>query len=107
MSEVLQIPLDSANASFKQRVELDDAEFVLRFDWNTRLSRWHISLMDGGENPLVMGLTASANVPLLNRFKGDQFPKGTMMLYDATGSNGECGREDLGSKYLLIYQTAE
>jgi hypothetical protein len=107
MADLLNIPVDSAYSSFKERVELDDKEFVLKFDWNTRLERWFVSLLDGSENPLVMGITLVANYPLFNRFKGSAMPQGVMMLYDATGRNFECGREDLGATHLLIYQAAE
>lgn len=107
MGDIFNIPVDSKFASFKQRVELDDSEFVLKFDWNTRQSRWYVSLMDGNENPLVMGLNLVANFPLFNRFKGTQYPDGTMMLMDATGSWQECGRDGLGSTHYLIYEGAD
>ncbi len=107
MADILIIPTDSENSSFKMRTELEDKEFVLRFDWNGRLERWFISLMDGSENPLVMGMNLVTNWNLFGRFKGAAFPAGRMMLHDATGKGDECGRNGLGSTHFLLYQESE
>lgn len=106
MADIFNIPVDANSASFKQRIELDAKEFVIQIGWNTRQSRWYISLMDANENPLVMGITLVANYPLFNRFKGTQYPQGVMMLFDGTGNWSECNRDGLGSSHYLTYQEA-
>lgn len=105
MSELMCIPISSAQSSFKLRAELDDKEYVLQFSWNTRLGRWFVSLMDSVENPLIMGIMLVTNTPLFNRFRGEQYPQGTMILYNAAGQSYEAGRNDLGNTHYLVYKT--
>lgn len=106
MSEILEIPIDSEEASFKIRTSLEEKNLVLRFDWNDRSERFAISILDEDEDPIVMGMTLSINLELIARFEDDRLPPGLLMLYDSSDKNLECGREDLGKRCVLLYQTS-
>lgn len=107
MSETLEIPLTNTDASFKILTSLEDVEVVLRFDWSTRMERWHLSILDTSENPILMGQVMNINNELISRFKIDGLPPGQMMLYDTEGKSQECGRDDLGQRCRLLYLTSE
>lgn len=107
MATVYEIPLDSLNASVKIRTVLEDIELVLRFDWNERLERWVLYIYDAEENPLVLGLVLNINQELIRRFEIEGLPPGNLILYDAEGTETECGRDDLGDRCKLLYQDSE
>lgn len=106
MAEVLEIPLNSDDASFKIRTILEEIELVLRFDWNTRQAKWHIMILTSSEEPLV-GCPMNINSEFLSRFKKTGLPSGKLILYDTSGGIVECGRDDLGDRCKLLYQASE
>lgn len=104
--EILEIPLNLPDASFKIRTILEDVQLILRFDWCERDIRWQISIYDTSENPLVLGMPLNVNLELIERFEIDGLPPGNLMLLDTSGRNEEAGRDDLGDRCKLVYQTS-
>lgn len=107
MAEVQIIPVDSDNASFKFRTDLEDIAYVLRLDWNERSERWHLDIFDADETPLKVGLPLNINSDIIGRFADTRLPPGLIMLYDTSGQNEEAGRDDLGDRCMLLYYTSE
>lgn len=101
------IPLESEDPSFKIKTILQDIELVLRFDWNTRQEKWHISFYNSEESPLILGIPLNIDSEIIGRFKIDGMPKGKMILFDTSLKNIECGRSDLGDRCKLIYVESE
>lgn len=99
-----EIPITDTESSFKIRTVLESIELVLRFDWNSRMEIWHLSILDSAETNLLMGLPMYVNRELISRFKINGLPPGRLMLYDASDTITECGRDDLGSRCKLIYE---
>lgn len=106
MPEKVQIPITLTDASFKIRTILEEAQYVLRFDWNERQARWCLSIMDSDEVPLIMGIVLNINNEFLSRFALKGMPPGRMILYDLSGKNAECGRDDIGTRCVLIYENS-
>ena len=106
MPEYLEIPLNADEPSFKLRTVLEDVEVVLLIHWNTRSSRWNLSIMDSTETPLLMGIPLHVDTEILERFEIDGLPPGRLFLYDLTTKSMECGRDELGDRCRLIYQTS-
>ena len=106
MSDIYSIPINSNSPSYKMRTTLGNDEYVFKIDWNERLSRWMFSLYDAQDNPLVVGLYLRVNFDLLSRFKINGMPSGMLMLYDASGSGEECGRNELGTRCKLLFRSA-
>ena len=104
---LVPIEVDEDLSSFKIRTELDSVAMVLRFDWNEREERWSMTIYDADETTLVAGLPLHVNLELIGRFEIDGLPLGGLMLYDASGQNEECGRDDLGDRCLLLYESSE
>lgn len=107
MAEIQQIPIDSTFPSFKIRTELEGVSYILRFDWNGRSERWHMGIYDSDETPIQVGLVMNINWDMIGRFAELELPPGLLMLYDTSGRNEEAGRNDLGDRCVLIYQTSE
>lgn len=106
MADILEIPVDSENPSFKFRTTLESVQLVMRFDWVIRIERWSMSIFDDSENPVLLGVTLNVNDELLERFEIAALPPGKMILYDTSGRNKECGRNDLGDRCKLFYETS-
>lgn len=106
MADIVEIPTDSENASFKIRTDLEGATYVLHLHWNGRAERWFLSIFDADEQPILMGVPLNINMDVWGRFRLSALPPGILMLYDTTGRNEEAGRDDLGGKAVLIYREA-
>lgn len=103
---LFRIPIDETAALFKIRTVLDTVEVVLRFEWNGRENRWTLHILDAQENPLLMGLVLNINSELIERFEIPGLPPGLLVLYDTSDKNQECGRNDLGKRCVLMYESA-
>ena len=106
MAEVLEIPLNADDASFKIRTILEEIELILRFDFNSRQAKWHIMILTADETPLI-SCPMNINSEFLSRFKKTGLPPGKLILYDTSGGIVECGRDDLGDRCKLLYQALE
>lgn len=106
MPEIFEIPIESDDPSFKIRTILEGITLVLRFDWNDRDERWKISFFDEVENPLIYRLVLQVDHELLNRFEIPGLPPGQMILYDTSDKGVPCGRDDLGKRCRLLYETS-
>lgn len=62
--------------------------------------------MDASEQPLLMGHPLNIDIELLERFEIDGLPPGKLTLYDMSEKSIECGRDDLGDRCQLLYQTS-
>lgn len=106
MPENFEIPLDSEDPSFKIRTSLENVNLILRFDWNDRQERWMISFYDEVENPLIYRTPLQIDQEFLFRFEIIGLPPGKMLLYDTSNKSVPCGRDELGKRCRLFYQTS-
>lgn len=106
MANIYEIPVNAEFESFKVRTDLEGGTYVLQLDWNARAERWCLSIMDAEEAPILMGVPLNINMDIWGRFRMPALPSGMLMLYDTTGRNEEAGRDDLGSKAVLLYKEA-
>lgn len=106
MAEVLEIPITTDEPSFKIRTILEGTEVVLRFDYNTRLQKYHISVFDASENPLILGHALNIDTEIFSRFEIVGLPPGNLMLYDSSNKHIEAAVGDLGDRCKLLYLTS-
>lgn len=107
MSEPLEIVLFPGEPLYSMRVVLDGKEYVLRFDWNGRESRWYFSIgfLDGSW--LRTGIKFIANWPFLRNLADTRKPPGLLIAIDLSPSNGEPpGLLDIGERVKLFYYPA-
>ena len=107
MATLYEIPIVRENnePSLKLRTVLENTEYVLRFDWNTRENRWSISIYDALENPLIAGQVLTINNELIERFEIAALPPGKLVLFDTSRKFLEATLEDLGTRCRLFYQS--
>ena len=104
---ILEIPISSPpEPSFKQRVTLENSEYVLQVYWQERSQRWYLSIFDGNEVPLVAGIVMGVNLSLIFRFEIIGLPPGDFILASQNGF-AECGFDELGDRCKLIYVTSD
>jgi len=101
---IYEIPVDSSQADFKFRTDLEGTTYVLRMYWNTREERWHIDFLDADENPLLMGVPLVTDTDVMGRFEIPGLMKGIVMLYDTGEKFVEATRDSFGDRSKLLYQ---
>lgn len=100
----------SPDPYYEQRVRLDGRDYLLRFAWNQRESRWRLSLFTENDEPIVHGLKLIANWPLLRRYRyDDRVPPGELFVVDWTGDGAPPLLDELGEdkRCQLLYFTPE
>lgn len=104
MANIYRIPVTPDESSFKIRIGLDGRDYVLSFDFNTRMNRWIIGYYDAEENPIVVGVAMSIDSSILRLYVQEELPPGEMILFDTSEKHIECGRNDLGVRCDLLYE---
>lgn len=100
----------AADPYYEQRVRLDETDYLLKFAWNQRESRWSVSFYTDRDEPILTGLKLLANWPLFESYRYiDGLPRGELIACDWTGDGtppllGELGE---GKRCQLIYFSAE
>ncbi len=106
MPDILRIPVTPDEPSFKLTVDLEGRTYILRFDWNGRANRWFMGYYDAEEVPIAVGIPMNVDSSLLRIYVDERLPPGEMMLFDTSEQHKECGRDDLGVRCDLLYQTS-
>jgi hypothetical protein len=103
---VITLPTRTDSDYYDFEIELDGRSYVLTFNWNGRDSSWYFSIADNAGTPLLSGRKLALGAPFLRRFADARLPPGELRLFDTTGKDVEAGRNDLGSRVLLVYVPA-
>lgn len=93
---------------YSQRTRLDGRDYVLRFAYNERESRWYLSLLDESESPIILGIKLVANYSLLYPYRYDpRVPPGEINVADLTGDGSPPTLLELGEgkRCELLYWT--
>jgi hypothetical protein len=103
---IVEIPLTEPAdfPFFTIGIALDAVEYRLTFQWNTRESRWMMSIATADGTEIQSGFPVVVDFPLLDRFQDDELPPGILMAVDTTGAGNEItAREELGDRVQLLY----
>jgi hypothetical protein len=104
MTTPIEIPVATDTPLYTQRITLDGVEYVFKFDWNDRESRWYFGLFAIDETPIVTGIKVVANWPLLRRFTAEKVPPGVLVAVDLSPERGESPTfTELGFRVRLLY----
>lgn len=104
---IVQIPVFQENASFTQTIALENATYKLQIYWNTRDEYWHFSLYLPDDTPVLAGIKMPVNYTLISSFFGENVPLGDFILFDESGNNEPCGRDELGDRCVLLYISSD
>lgn len=100
---IVSIPVFIENASFTQTIVLDGINYKMRIYWNVRDEHWYFSLYLPDDTPVLTGIKMPVNYTLISSFFGENVPPGDFILFDESGNNEPCGRDELGDRCILLY----
>ncbi len=105
---VVTIPTNTDIADQEVTVEIADTTLILRIKWNTRAERWYLSVSDEQESPIFSGVALVRGINYLNLFTDSRLPQvGFLGIIATSRTSGECGRNDLGKGFNIIYDNGE
>jgi hypothetical protein len=88
---------------------LEGVEYLLRFYWSTRNSKWYMSIFNQNNDPLALWMALNVNVAPLRRFRAQtNIPPGVFIVVDTTLQGKEIlAPEDFGARVILAYVTSD
>jgi len=104
---IVSIPVFPENASFTQTIAIENATYKLRIYWNVRDEYWYFSLFLPDNTPVLCGIKMPVNYTLISSFFGKNVPRGDFMLFDESGNNEPCGRDELGDRCIFLYISSD
>jgi hypothetical protein len=88
-------------------VTLEGVSYELQLLYNLRSDSWSLNVFNASGDLLAGSIKAVVNFPLLKYFTDLELPTGDLYFWDQSGSNTDPGRNDLGTRVLLVYKEAE
>ncbi len=100
---VENIPIRSDLDYYSMTVSLAGIDYRLSFAYNTRDSRWYMSVAQADGTVLVSGTPIVVDMPLLLRFTDTDLPAGYLVATDSTGEGLEPEKDDFGDRVKLVF----
>lgn len=104
---ILQIPVRSDLPAYEFIIELDQANYMFRFQWNSRSELWTMDIATTEGVEVVAGIPMLVNTDLIGRFQSDDLPPGALIVFDTSKSGANPGRYNFGTDFLLLYEEVE
>ena len=106
---IIEIPVDSNQASQRFEISLDGTLYVLRLYWNIRQETWQMDILASDNVPLIRGIKIMPNWMPLFRFQIENFPPGDFIIVDTSGTGVPPGRTEFGTnkRVKLLYKEAQ
>lgn len=98
----LQLPTRGDVLRYRRRYSLDGVTITLRLAWRQRSGAWYVDVLDGRDEPIVVGQRLSPSAPLAPDATAPGLPPGQLWV---TGPD-RYGREQLGTDVQIVYLTA-
>lgn len=94
---------------FTEDVLLDNAAYRFLFLWNTRASRWTMSVYSVSDVAIVEGIPIALDQELLGQYPDRGLPPGELWAVDGSGTLQDIARNDLalGTVQLVYVPEAE
>ena len=97
------ITMPKNKSNFRSRDLRDGVQYVLRFLWNDRVSRWFVSVFDLEENELYGATKIVSNFPLTTLTKSEDIFPGEIWSIDSTGIPSDPSLRQLDNGVLFMY----
>ena len=93
------------DASWEQKILLDNSLYILQATWNTRDESWNVSLYTNENVPLFEGKRLNINVDLLAQVTDINKPNGYLMVVPIAKEKGVeiITRDNMGIEVELIF----
>lgn len=103
-SSIIQLPLGNDVPWYNFNIILSGVLFNLDIRYNSRMSRWIMSINDPQGNPILESIPLLIGVNLIGRFTADaSLPVGTFFVTDDTGQTTQPTRYSFGTDHTLWY----
>lgn len=104
---MITIPFGN-EASFSEKIIIDEKPFTIEFNWNDRSSSYSLNLYDANNNLLIAGRKITLWTDLLSQFKDINFPQGILIVADLSTVNfNNIEQDDFISERLVLLYIAE
>ena len=101
----LVLPVRSDFNAYDFQMELESVIYTLDFGFNSRSSRWYMSIYDQSkENLLVGDIPILVSIPLHDQYIDPLLPPGRFIAVNETGTNEQPTRDNFGVDVKLFYQ---
>jgi len=101
------IPTLQDSLSYTLQCELSGSTYLLSFDWNAADLSWYMTIADATEQILLAGKKLITGWPFLFRYVQPGLPPGEFLMQDTSGKNEKPTVDNLGTRVLLYYLTAD
>lgn len=102
-----QLPLIPSIPHSRVSTTLAGAQYLLDVRWNARASAWFMDLLAEDETPICHGIKVVLGAAMGGRSTHPRFPAGMLMAVDLTGQGREAGFDDIGTRVVVYFFTAE
>lgn len=103
---LIQIPtLTDGSTAYRERVRLEEQDWLFDFVWNARVGQWGMSILSLEGAAVLTGQAIVCGVSLLMRAQGG--PPGQLVAYSEDASNLAPGLQELGGRVKLTYITSD
>lgn len=101
----LVLPVRSDFKAYEFQVDLEGDIYTLEFGFNTRSSRWYMSIYDQTKEDLIVGdIPVLVNVPLTDQYVVEGLPPGRFIALNEASSSEQASSENFGTVVKLFYQ---
>ena len=99
MSDTVQLKTYSdGTAHYTFRTTLDGTDYQIRLDWNTRVSRWFLSICAADDKLLLSNKLVLANWPMLRHYHHvEGLPAGELVAFTMQDDPAPPGLYELGT----------
>ena len=105
--EILFLP-DSTLPNYTYDILLSDVEYILKFNYRTRISSWYFSISAKDETPILTNCRLVPHVDLLKPYPQTTMPQGALVLYainESYPSSPVITLDNLSTDFQLLYVT--
>lgn len=102
----LELPVRQDLENYTFSTTLDGAAYTFDLVWNARSQAWFMSILDGESVPLLDGKKLTTGAQLNRDVQAEGVLRGSLIVVDTSGLGEEPGIDNLGTRFLLIYEEA-
>lgn len=101
------LPVDADDGAYTVDVALSGRLYRMLLCWNTRAERWAFSLFTSADEPLITGVPLVGDWELASQYQDPRLPPGRFYTVDTRGEGLPPSRDNLGKRFLLVYDDGE
>lgn len=106
MGDLRKLTLRTDEAHFDQITVLDGSSYLLRFDYHESWDRWTLGVFTVSGDPIVEGLTITANSVMGHRVTDPRFWPGDMLALSSTEQDPGWKEIAKAGDFVLAYVEA-